>query len=118
MCVYILCYVCNFSVHPVYKYLNHAHHFHAITCLPSKMKFLIWAFSVVLSFLWLGNVEGSHELSLPYQSVSPAKILKQEHRTSYHFQPKKHWLNGTYLFSLRTPSTLIRLNKDNRALPF
>ncbi|XP_050227898.1 beta-fructofuranosidase, insoluble isoenzyme 1-like [Mercurialis annua] len=38
------------------------------------------------------GVEGSHKIYPEYQSLS-AKIVKQIHRTGYHFQPAKHWIN-------------------------
>ncbi|CDP15447.1 unnamed protein product [Coffea canephora] len=56
-------------------------------------KFL-WALPVfMLSFLISYNgVEASHNVYLHYQSLSAIKV-EQVHRTGYHFQPKKHWIN-------------------------
>ncbi|CAN1303089.1 Beta-fructofuranosidase, insoluble isoenzyme 1 [Linum perenne] len=38
------------------------------------------------------GVEGSHRIYRELQSV-PCTIVNQTHRTGYHFQPPKHWIN-------------------------
>ncbi|XP_057506071.1 beta-fructofuranosidase, insoluble isoenzyme 1-like [Actinidia eriantha] len=40
----------------------------------------------------INGVEGSHKVYMEYKSV-PAVEVKQLHRTGFHFQPKKHWIN-------------------------
>ncbi|KDP37324.1 hypothetical protein JCGZ_06778 [Jatropha curcas] len=59
-------------------------------------------FIAVLAFLFIvlsnNGVEGSHKIYPEYQSLFPVKISKT-HRTGYHFQPPKHWINGIFFFS-------------------
>ncbi|CAL5389224.1 unnamed protein product [Camellia sinensis] len=40
-----------------------------------------------------GGVDGSHKVYMEYQSVVAAVEVKQLHRTGFHFQPKKYWIN-------------------------
>ncbi|KAL2503040.1 Beta-fructofuranosidase [Forsythia ovata] len=54
-----------------------------------------WVFPVFLfCFLTFNNgvVEASHKVYLNLQSVSPVNV-NQVHRTGYHFQPTKNWIN-------------------------
>ncbi|XP_022889250.1 beta-fructofuranosidase, insoluble isoenzyme 1-like [Olea europaea var. sylvestris] len=63
-------------------------------------KFL-WVFAVYLfCFLAFNNgvVEASHKEYLHLQSVSRVNV-KQVHRTAYHFQPQRNWINGLYFLS-------------------
>lgn len=66
------------------------------------VKFL-WAFSVFLLYILacINNnglmVQATHEVYIRYQT-SPAFNIHKLHRTGYHFQPKKHWMNGTHIF--------------------
>ncbi|KAH7554098.1 hypothetical protein JRO89_XS12G0110900 [Xanthoceras sorbifolium] len=41
------------------------------------------------------GVEASHKVYPALQSLSAINV-KQVHRTAYHFQPPKYWINGTY----------------------
>lgn len=41
------------------------------------------------------GVEGSHRIYSRLQNV-PAGEVNQVHRTAYHFQPPKHWINGIF----------------------
>ncbi|KAA8518559.1 hypothetical protein F0562_016033 [Nyssa sinensis] len=57
-------------------------------------KFL-WALTVLsfYSLLLLNNgVEGTHKVFTHLQNVRAVEV-KQLHRTGFHFQPKKHWIN-------------------------
>ncbi|KAM7526031.1 hypothetical protein LguiA_015933 [Lonicera macranthoides] len=40
---------------------------------------------------------GFHEVYVHLQSQS-AETVRQVHRTGYHFQPKKHWINGPMIY--------------------
>lgn len=40
-----------------------------------------------------GAVQARHRIYPKYQSL-PAVSVKHAHRTGYHFQPPKHWING------------------------
>ncbi|CAL1394835.1 unnamed protein product [Linum trigynum] len=53
------------------------------------------AFCVVAATI-IGNsgVQGSHKVYRELQSVPADKVI-ETHRTGYHFQPPKHWINGT-----------------------
>jgi hypothetical protein len=56
-------------------------------------------FSLILIFcsLWL-TCQASHKIFPEFQSVSDDKmvVLKQYHRTGYHFQPPHNWINGNF----------------------
>ncbi|KAM7263846.1 hypothetical protein ACFE04_001529 [Oxalis oulophora] len=55
-------------------------------------------FSFLASLLWLiAIVEGSHKVYPDFQSLS-ADTVDEVHRTGYHFQPPKHWINGPMYF--------------------
>uniref|UniRef100_A0A5B7B5E7 Putative beta-fructofuranosidase, insoluble isoenzyme 1-like n=1 Tax=Davidia involucrata TaxID=16924 RepID=A0A5B7B5E7_DAVIN len=56
-------------------------------------KFL-WALPVLLFYSLLLNngVEATHKVYMHLQSVRAVKV-KQLHRTGFHFQPRKHWIN-------------------------
>jgi beta-fructofuranosidase len=59
------------------------------------LKFLpVLALFALLFVLSNNGVEASHKIYLRYQSLSVDKV-KQTHRTGYHFQPPKNWINGT-----------------------
>ncbi|KAL7264934.1 hypothetical protein ACSBR1_002814 [Camellia fascicularis] len=45
-----------------------------------------------------GVVEASHKVYMEYQSVSAVE-LNHLHRTGFHFQPKKHWINGPMYYN-------------------
>lgn len=60
-----------------------------------------WALPIILvCFLvvLLSNnvVFASHKVFVHLQSQSAVNV-KTVHRTGYHFQPEKHWINGTYM---------------------
>ncbi|KAI3472089.1 hypothetical protein Pfo_029377 [Paulownia fortunei] len=58
-------------------------------------KSVIWALPVLLLCyfaLFNNGVEASHKVFMHLQSV-PAVNVREEHRTGYHFQPTKHWIN-------------------------
>ncbi|KAI5674375.1 hypothetical protein M9H77_14739 [Catharanthus roseus] len=66
---------------------------------------IVWTLPVVflyiLAFNNNGLVEASHKVFLHYQSL-PAVSVQKLHRTGYHFQPKKHWINdpnGPFYFN-------------------
>ncbi|KAF1881225.1 hypothetical protein Lal_00023260 [Lupinus albus] len=55
--------------------------------------FLVVLFS--LSVILINNgVEGFHEIYPHLQSVSAISVSDQ-HRTAYHFQPPRNWINGS-----------------------
>ncbi|KAK2973567.1 hypothetical protein RJ640_030692 [Escallonia rubra] len=61
---------------------------------------LSWALPVFLASLCLlllnnNGVQASHNVYMHYQSLSAVNV-KQVHRTGFHFQPKKHWINGSF----------------------
>lgn len=57
------------------------------------LKFLpVLALFALLFVLSNDGVEASHKIYLRYQSLSVDKV-KQTHRTGYHFQPPKNWIN-------------------------
>lgn len=61
---------------------------------------LLWfLFSLCCYCVIINNngVEGSHKIHHEYQCVPDTKV-RQVHRTGYHFQPPRNWINGT-LFS-------------------
>ncbi|KAF5956316.1 hypothetical protein HYC85_003541 [Camellia sinensis] len=45
-----------------------------------------------------GVVEASHKVYMEYQSVSAVE-LNHLYRTGFHFQPKKHWINGPMYYN-------------------
>lgn len=52
--------------------------------------------SLFVAFLFLNHgIEASHVIYPEFQSLSAATV-QQTHRTGFHFQPPKHWINGTY----------------------
>jgi len=57
-------------------------------------KSFLWAlpFFFLCSLLLNNGVEASHEVYVHLQSIS-AETVKDLHRTGYHFQPTKHWIN-------------------------
>lgn len=59
-------------------------------------------FSLILSHVMIVQVEASHYVhenleSVQLESVQPAEP-DEKHRTSYHFQPPKNWMNGNIVF--------------------
>ncbi|KAJ4705288.1 Beta-fructofuranosidase, insoluble isoenzyme 1 [Melia azedarach] len=54
--------------------------------------------SVILLTNNINGVEASHKVFPELQSVSAVKV-KHLHRTGYHFQPPKHWINGPMYFN-------------------
>ncbi|KAG8374077.1 hypothetical protein BUALT_Bualt11G0093500 [Buddleja alternifolia] len=46
-----------------------------------------------------GGVEASHEVYMQLQSVSSPVNVSQVHRTGYHFQPPRNWINGPMYYS-------------------
>lgn len=58
--------------------------------------FLVWfLFSLLVRD---GVVEASHVVYEELQSISPS-IVSSKHRTGFHFQPQRNWLNGMMTFS-------------------
>lgn len=60
-------------------------------------KSLVWSLSAVsllccLALFNINGVEGSHKVFIHLQSKAAVDV-KEEHRTGYHFQPPKHWIN-------------------------
>ncbi|CAL1360557.1 unnamed protein product [Linum trigynum] len=55
------------------------------------------AFCVVVAATIIG-VQGSHKVYPELQSLSAEKV-DETHRTGYHFQPSKHWINGPMYFN-------------------
>lgn len=55
---------------------------------------ILLASSILLTF-YINGVESSHEVFLHLQSVHAVHV-NTDHRTGFHFQPQKHWINGTY----------------------
>ncbi|GAY33071.1 hypothetical protein CUMW_005480 [Citrus unshiu] len=52
---------------------------------------------MLIAYLWVisnnNGVEASHKIYPEFQSLAAVKV-KQLHRTAFHFQPPKHWING------------------------
>ncbi|KAK7833039.1 beta-fructofuranosidase [Quercus suber] len=47
------------------------------------------------------SVKASHKIYPKFQSLSAVEV-KQIHRTGFHFQPPKHWMNGNFFsYSLK-----------------
>ncbi|KAI3471918.1 hypothetical protein Pfo_028606 [Paulownia fortunei] len=59
-------------------------------------KSVSWALPVLLlcclTLFNINGVEASHKVFMHLQSV-PAVNVREQHRTGYHFQPTKHWIN-------------------------
>ncbi|XWS66649.1 hypothetical protein CRYUN_Cryun05aG0218700 [Craigia yunnanensis] len=53
--------------------------------------FLVWNLVAIINFN--NGVEASHIIYPEFQSQSAVSV-SQLHRTGYHFQPPKHWING------------------------
>ncbi|KAL3825745.1 hypothetical protein ACJIZ3_021774 [Penstemon smallii] len=58
---------------------------------------LFW-FSLTLIFNNNGVVEASHKVSMQLQSVAAVNVM-QVHRTGYHFQPTRNWINGPMYYN-------------------
>lgn len=59
---------------------------------------ILWALPIFLLCslaLFIVGVEASHKVYSHLQSRS-ALDVSQVHRTGYHFQPPKHWINGKF----------------------
>ncbi|KAL7133596.1 hypothetical protein ABFS83_12G151800 [Erythranthe nasuta] len=58
------------------------------------MGYILWVLIHCLGLIIICNngVEASHKAYMHLQST-PAVNVKQVHRTGYHFQPTKHWIN-------------------------
>jgi beta-fructofuranosidase len=52
------------------------------------------ALLIVTLICWAALVRASHIVYPELQSLE-AKEVDKELRTGYHFQPPKHWINGT-----------------------
>lgn len=66
--------------------------------LVTLSKFSLLLLSIFLSVnVNVNVVEASHEVSPELESVS-AVNAQLVHRTGYHFQPVKHWINGTEIY--------------------
>ncbi|XP_027072817.1 beta-fructofuranosidase, insoluble isoenzyme 1-like [Coffea eugenioides] len=48
---------------------------------------------LLLSLLSIKKVDASHQVYPEYQTLPAVKVKQLEHRTGYHFQPQKHWIN-------------------------
>ncbi|XP_017256918.1 beta-fructofuranosidase, insoluble isoenzyme 2 isoform X2 [Daucus carota subsp. sativus] len=59
-----------------------------VTCF-NTILFLVFIFSLDVN---IRGVEASHQVFPELQSVSAVNV-QLVHRTGYHFQPKKHWIN-------------------------
>lgn len=46
----------------------------------------------------INGVEASHEAFPQLESVSAVNV-QLVHRTGYHFQPVKHWINGMQIYN-------------------
>ncbi|XXG62759.1 hypothetical protein AAC387_Pa05g1071 [Persea americana] len=85
------------------------------------LRFSIWVLFFCCLSLSRDIVEASHEVFLHLQSHGQPATVTQKHRTGYHFQPAKNWINGTFfprilLFSCMTsyfppPVVLLRSAK-------
>ncbi|XVE75948.1 hypothetical protein DITRI_Ditri12bG0133300 [Diplodiscus trichospermus] len=53
---------------------------------------LVWNLIALIHFN--NGVEGSHRVYPKLQSLSAVKV-NQLHRTGYHFQPPRNWMNGS-----------------------
>lgn len=54
-------------------------------------------FSLILSHVMIVQIEASHYFHENLESVQPTEP-DEKHRTSYHFQPPKNWMNGNFVF--------------------
>ncbi|XP_031264505.1 beta-fructofuranosidase, insoluble isoenzyme 1-like isoform X2 [Pistacia vera] len=57
--------------------------------------------SLIVAFLFLisnHGIEASHVVYPEFQSLA-AVTVKQTHRTGFHFQPPKHWINGPMYYN-------------------
>ncbi|KAF4371239.1 hypothetical protein F8388_020966 [Cannabis sativa] len=55
------------------------------------------SFLILLCFCFDNGVEGSHKIIPEYQSLDIDEV-NPIHRTGFHFQPQKHWINGPMYF--------------------
>lgn len=53
---------------------------------------------IILLLFFFNGIKASHEVFRNLQSLSSTNTIKY-HRTGYHFQPPKHWINGMYFLS-------------------
>lgn len=65
-----------------------------------SLSVFVWGLAVLVCLspvlnYFKGGVLAFHKVSKHLQHIS-AFDIKQVHRTGYHFQPKKHWINGIY----------------------
>ncbi|KAK1391550.1 beta-fructofuranosidase, insoluble isoenzyme 1-like [Heracleum sosnowskyi] len=51
----------------------------------------------LLVLLNINGVDSTHRVISEFQSVAAVNV-KKVHRTAYHFQPKKHWINGPMFY--------------------
>lgn len=68
--------------------------------------FAISLVSFIVVFPNINGVFGSHKVYIDLQSSSAVNV-KNVHRTGFHFQPPKHWINGTFIFFLSPPNYLL-----------
>jgi len=66
-----------------------------------KCRYITVVFFAFVVLLINNGVEAFHKVYPHLQSVSTISVSRQ-HRTAYHFQPPKNWINGWYhtLFNL------------------
>lgn len=85
ICVYIVIYYTLFII--IFSR-------HKKMALVFSWNYVLLLLSIFLSVLLnLNGVESTHQVIPEFQSI-PAFNVKLVHRTAYHFQPKKHWING------------------------
>lgn len=61
------------------------------------LKFYLFCLFIILSNI--NRAFASHNIFLDLQSSSAISV-KNVHRTRFHFQPPKHWINGMFIFFL------------------
>ncbi|GMJ02900.1 cell wall invertase 4 [Hibiscus trionum] len=59
---------------------------------------LLWLNILIVYVIINGGVEASHKVYPLFQSLTPLNIT-QLHRTAFHFQPPKNWINGPMYYN-------------------
>lgn len=61
-------------------------------------KCFLWPFLLMIIVVSIHGIKASHEVFMKFQSQS-AYNVKKIHRTGFHYQPPRHWINGMYFLS-------------------
>ena len=72
-----------------------------------NFKFFL-GFLILLNYFYIYYVEASHHVFSQYQSLEVDAVqVEHVHRTGFHFQPPRHWINGNSNFSFSNNNYLI-----------